>query len=237
MKNKIEDLPRNKNEFFKNGYSIIKNFLSLQDVQDFKYMLVDGYDAILKENITLENISKVIVKYEKDGLYDELYEAFKHVSSSHLFVKMGKTFSNYVSENFNLKTKLISTGYAIGIKDAKRTSYDWHQEKPYYEKDETIHLQFPMIYPCSEKNGTMSVLEGSQELGYVKEISNMQQGKKAVYSYVPKEIKDYVNIYPERFFNMSIRDAAIFDQNLIHRTNKNSVDDVRFAGIVRLQVI
>lgn len=237
MKNKTEDLNQNKHEFFKNGYSIIKNFLSPEDVENFKYMLVDGYGAILKENITLENISKVISKYEKDGLYDKLYEAFKNNISSHHFVKMGKKFSNYVSKNFGLNTKLISTGYAIGIKDAKRTSYDWHQEKPYYDKEETIHLQFPMIYPCNEKNGTMSVLEGSQKLGYVKETSSIQQGKKTVYSYVPKKITDYINVYPERYINMSIRDAAIFDQNLIHRTNKNSVDDVRFAGIVRLQVI
>ena len=64
MKNKTEDLNQNKHEFFKNGYSIIKNFLSPEDVENFKYMLVDGYGAILKENITLENISKVISKYE-----------------------------------------------------------------------------------------------------------------------------------------------------------------------------
>ena len=59
------------------------------------------------------------------------------------------------------------------------------------------------------KKWNNGVLEGSQKLGYVKEISNIQQGKKAVYSYVPKQIKDYVNVYPERFINMSLRDAAI----------------------------
>ncbi len=237
MKNKIDENICTKDEFLKNGYSIIKNFLSPQEVEDFKVMLVDGYNSTLEEDITLENISKIIVKYEKKNLHDELYEAFKHISSSHHFVQMGEKFSHYAKENFDLKTKLISTGYAIGIKDAKRTSYDWHQEKPYYEKNETIHLQFPMIYPCSKGNGTMSVLEGSHELGYIKEFTNVQHGKKSVYSYVPEDINNYVNIYPEKFINMSIRDAAIFDQNIIHRTNKSSVNEVRFAGIVRLQII
>lgn len=237
MKNKIKENNLEKSHFEKNGYIILKDFLSEEEVQDFKKMLIDGYNFYLEDDINEDNISKVIMEHEKNSLHDKLYEAFKFINSSSYFVNMGKKFSKFAKEKFNLETKLINTGYAIGIKGSKRTAYDWHQEKPYYENQDTIHLQFPMMYPCNESNGTMSVLEGSQNLGYIKEVTNIKINQKSVNSFVPKNIDDLVNIYPEKSINMSIRDAAVFDQNIIHRTNRSSVNEVRFAGIIRLQII
>ena len=237
MKDKVKENNSEKKLFEKNGYLILKDFLSEKEVSDLKNMLIRGYNFHLEDDINEKNISEVIMKHENCNLHDKLYEAFKYISSSVYFVNIGEKFSNFVKEKFNLDTKIITTGFAIGIKDSKRTAYDWHQEKPYYENEETIHLQFPMIYPCNEKNGTMSVLEGSQKQGYIKEVKNIKINQKSVNSFVPKNIDDLINIYPEKSFNMSIRDAGVFDQNIIHRTNKNSVNKVRFAGIIRLKII
>ena len=237
MKNKIKDNNLEKELFEKNGYLILKNFLSEEEARNLKSMLIEGYNIFLEDEINENNISEVIMKHENNYLHDKLYEAFKYISSSGYFVNIGEKFSKFVKEKFNLDSKIKNTGFAIGIKDSKRTAYDWHQEKPYYENQETIHLQFPMIYPCSEANGTMSVLEGSQNQGYIKEVKNIKINQKSVNSFVPKNINDLIKIYPEKSFNMSIRDAGVFDQNIIHRTNKNSVNKVRFAGIIRLQII
>lgn len=237
MKNKIKEKNLEKKFFEEKGYLILKDFLSEEEVKDLKNMLIDGYNRFLEDEINENNISEVIMKYENNNLHDKLYEAFKYISSSDYFVYIGKKFSKFVKEKFNLDTKIINTGFAIGIKDSKRTAYDWHQEKPYYEKQDTIHLQFPIIYPCSEANGTMSVLEGSQNQGYIKEVKNIKINQKSVNSFVPKNINDLIHIYPEKSFNMSLRDAGVFDQNIIHRTNKNLLNEVRFAGIIRLQII
>lgn len=233
----MKKMNKEKSYFEKNGYVILKDFLSIKETGDLKKMLIDGYKKYLEVDVSEDNISQKIVDYEKKGFHDQLYSAFKAIHSSSYFKKIGQKLSEFSKKELNLNTKLINTGYAIGIKDAKRTAYDWHQEKPYYKNINTIHFQFPMIYPCNEKNGTMSVLEGSHTLGYIKDVSNVKLDKKSVNSFVPKQMDEYLDIYPEKSINMSLRDVAIFDQNIIHRTNKSYVEEVRFAGIIRLEVI
>ena len=39
----------------------------------------------------------------------------------------------------------------------------------------------------------------------------------------------------EKFINMNLKDIVIFSENIIHKTNKNISNQVRFAGIVRLK--
>ena len=36
---------------------------------------------------------------------------------------------------------------------------------------------------------------------------------------------------------MSLNDLSMFHENIIHRSNKNNSDLVRFAGIVRLEIL
>ena len=43
--------------------------------------------------------------------------------------------------------------------------------------------------------------------------------------------------FKEKFLNMNIGDVCIFHENLIHRSNINKTNKVRFAGINRQQAI
>jgi hypothetical protein len=36
---------------------------------------------------------------------------------------------------------------------------------------------------------------------------------------------------------MKLKDIVLFSENIIHRTNKNTSNKVRFAGIIRLKKI
>ena len=110
-----------------NGYVILKDFLSSKDINNLKEMMINGYKNHLDNDISIDNISNKIVHYEKKGMYDKLYDAFKAINSSNCFQNIDQKLSDFVEKTFNFKTKLINTGYAIGIKDSIRTSYDWHQ--------------------------------------------------------------------------------------------------------------
>jgi ectoine hydroxylase-related dioxygenase (phytanoyl-CoA dioxygenase family) len=233
----MNEIKKNIQLFNKKGFAIFDNFLSTKDVENLKQMLVDGYKENLNHKINEENISKYISKFEKEEKYDELYHAFQEIKKSEFFLKIGKKINNFYQDNFQINSKLIASGYAVGIKDSKRTAYDWHQEKPYYSNANTIHFQFPILYPCQKDNGTMSVLEGSHHLGYIEDVINIQSHNKAVNTFVPKNIDKIKASHPEKYLNLSLRDLGLFDQNIIHKSNRNLTDKIRFAGIIRLEIL
>ena len=82
----------------------------------------------------------------------------------------------------------------------------------------------------------MSVLKGSNKLGFIREVTNKKLSKKSINSYVPKDIKKIKKNLPEKFINMHLKDIVLFDENLIHKSNENRTKKVRFAGVVRLKL-
>ena len=82
----------------------------------------------------------------------------------------------------------------------------------------------------------MSVLKGSNKLGFIREVTNKKLNKKSINSYVPKDIKKIKKNLPEKFINMHLKDIVLFDENLIHKSNENRTKKVRFAGVVRLKL-
>ena len=82
----------------------------------------------------------------------------------------------------------------------------------------------------------MSVLSKSHKYGYINDVRNKIIGKKHINSYIPKKINYYKKNHKERFINMNLGDMVIFHENLIHKSNKNNTNRIRFAGIVRLKL-
>ena len=64
--------------------------------------------------------------------WDKMYDAFKNARNSKAFLKISKKLEALTKNFFNIKTKKLTCGYAIGIKNSQRTNYNWHQEKTYY---------------------------------------------------------------------------------------------------------
>ena len=99
----------------------------------------------------------------------------------------------------------------------------------------TIHFQFPLLSQCNKKNGTMSVLSGSNAEGYIKSVNNFQKHKKAVNSFIPTKINEFKKKYKETFINMNKKDFVLFHENVIHKTNKNRSSKIRLACIFRFK--
>ena len=221
----------------KKGYFVIKNFLTKKEKREFSETLMKTYSNILSEKIDEKSIHKIVSQYEKNLRYDKLYKAFKKYCSNQVYFRFSKRLTSLSKKIYkNKKFKVVNTGLAIGIKNSNRTSYKWHQEKPYYKDLETIHFQFPVIGSCSKKNGTMSVLEGSHQVGFQKKVNNFKKHEKAINSFIPKNIKKFEKLFKEKFVNLGQRDLVVFSQYLIHKTNKNSSDKVRFAANIRLKI-
>ena len=226
------------NLYKKNGYIVLKNFLKKSEKKEFSENLFNVYSKVLKKNINHKTIHKIISIYEKEKKYDELYTAFKMFSNNKMYVKISRNLSNLAKKiHINKKFKIVNTGMAIGIKNSTRTAYKWHQEKPYYNKLETIHFQFSAFGICNKKNGTMSVLKGSHKHGFQKKTNNIKKHNKAINSFVPKNINILKRKFDEKSVNLNVQDIVVFNQYLIHRTNKNLTNKIRFAANIRLKIL
>ena len=228
-----------KYRYYSRGYVIIKNALNRSDLNECKKQILVSYKKILDKNINYKNIHKLLTEYENKKEWDKMYDAFNNARNSKAFLKISKKLETLTKKFFNIKAKKLTCGYAIGIKNSKRTSYNWHQEKTYYSniKKKTFHYQFPFFGKCNKSNGTMSVLEGSHTLGEILDYSYNRKYKKGVYSYIPRDIKLMKKYFKEKYLTMDLGDVCIFHENIVHRSNLNKTNKVRFSGINRQQAI
>jgi ectoine hydroxylase-related dioxygenase (phytanoyl-CoA dioxygenase family) len=224
-------------QYDKKGYLVIKNFLKKKEKNNFSLELFKVYSKILKKEINSKNIHKIISDCEKQKKYDELYSAFRKYCKNQSFKKISKRLSSLAKKiHKNKKFKVVNTGMAIGIKNSTRTAYKWHQEKPYYKNIDTIHFQFPAFGICNKKNGTMSVLEGSHNIGYEKKLTNIKLNEKSINSFVPKSINKLKKKFSEKSVILKEHDLVIFNQCLLHKTNSNKSNKVRFAANLRFKI-
>ena len=222
-------------QFHSNGYYIFKNKLPVPNVKKIEKSFFSTYSKILGLEVNKKNYSKIIFNFEKLKKFDELYSALKKFSSSKELIIFSKFFKKILANIFKKNFKLINTGMAIGISNSSRTAYNWHQEKPYYLDKKTIHFQFPILRPCNKKNGTMSLLSGSNNEGYLSSTKSIKKNQKSVNSLVPKNLQRYKKKYREFFINMKKKDFVVFHENVIHRTNKNISPNTRLACILRFE--
>ncbi len=223
--------------YHNNGFYIVKKKIPLKQQNELENLFFSIYSKKLKSNINRSNYSKKILEAEKNKNYDELYLAFQSYTKHKKYLKFSDFFLKFLKNKFRKKVKLINSGMAIGLNNSNRTSYKWHQEKPYYKSKKTIHIQFPLLSNCNKKNGTMSILKGSNKEGFLKNTINIKKGKKFVNSQVPKNIKHLIKKYKEVSIDMQRLDFTIFDENVLHKTNQNYSKKIRLASIYRFQFI
>ena len=72
-------------------------------------------------------------------------------------------------------------------------------------------------------------------MGYVKEKYIIRTHPRAIKTILSKNINLIKSKYKEYYFNLGKYDLAVFDGHLLHRTNQNKTNKVRFAANVRLK--
>ena len=223
-------------KFFEKGFVVIKRYISKKELNDFEKQLICTYSKNLKIDLNKSNIHQIINSKEKSKSYDLLYNSYKKYVKTSPYKKIEKKLSLLSKKLFNKNYKYLNSGIAIGLKSSKRTAYDWHQEQSYYSQKNTVHYQFPILKPANKKNGTMSVLVGSHKLGSINKVKNIKRSKKSINTFKPKNILSIKKRFKEKFINLHLGDICLFNENIIHKSNKNFTNTVRFVPIVRLQL-
>lgn len=248
-----------KNQFFEDGYLILRDFFSdesltkletslirlyaIQALKILEYRKKLSHGSNILEYSTVEDLTEILELMEKRDK-EALYQVQKLFSHSY-FVKeffLNKKLINVGSELLNIPEELVlfeDLALFINIPQTNRLLYKWHSEAHYYPKRQNfLNMWFPLFFEKNLENGTFFMAKKSHTLKDIPFVEYQgydvdSVGKKNYF--VQYEIPES---YLEKFEKIPALtkrgDAVLFDRNLVHNSTSNSSRQYSFASVFRI---
>jgi len=238
------------------GYAVIKNFFTVDELNNFEKTLVDLYllqakklgdyreKAIEIENSNTSNFEKFSSIYEMMEQDDKeaLYQVQKYLTSSFgARAIFNQKFNNICTSILGSKeNSVLVDGPALFVNrpNTERLLYKWHSEAHYYPKRRRfLNIWLPLFDKKSKENGTMSFKEKthlrdfpfSDYQGYNNDTKNKSN------FFIQYEIPpNLLEKYKEHYCDASPTDLIIFDRRLVHTSNQNISDKYSVAVVARV---
>jgi len=208
--------------YHKNGYLLIKNFISKEEVDKL-------YTEAVHDNVMLKNAIEVD---DQSGRKSKLSLWFKPGNDVFGYLTRSRRMIDYVTQLLegeapicHFHSKLMQKEPRIG------GAWEWHQDYGYWYKNQ---FMFPdqllsvmtALTKANKENGCLQVIKGSHKLGRVNHgFSGEQVGADAVM--VENALKTMELIYAE----LEPGDALFFHSNLLHRSEANLSEYARWSMI------
>ena len=248
-----------KKQFFDDGYIILKDFFSNEELQKIETAFVRMYaiqaSKILEyrkkldkginflEYTTVEDLIKILeLLEEKDK--EALYQVQRIFSQSY-FIKqfaLNQNLINISSQLLGCSKEIIlfdDLGLLINRPSTKRLLYKWHTEVSFYPKRQNfLNVYFPVFFDKNLENGHMIMAKKSHELTNIPFIEYQgydvdSVGKKNYF--VQYEVPSSI---VEKFENVPAitkrGDLVLFERNMIHSSTPNSTNQYSFASVCRI---
>ena len=146
--------------------------------------------------------------------------------------KLEETIKDIAEEN--LPCFGINVGYLLGISKDDRLVYNFHQEANYMKGfSDIVNVHYPLLRTSNLDNGTMSIIPRSHKYGTL-DYDKKRKTNNSYTDLIPSNIDQIVKDGHELHCYLEVGDAVFFHKNLIHKSNFNSTNFCRPAGIIRL---
>jgi len=245
-----------KKEIDEIGFTTIKNFFTIEDLDNFERVVVDlyllqskkigdyRYQAIDIENSKMSNFEKfsAISEMMEQDDKEALYQVQKYLTSSAgARALFNERFNNLTTCILgSQKNSVLIDGPALFVNrpNTERLLYKWHSEAHYYPKRRRfLNIWLPLFDNKSRANGTMSFKEKSHlrdfpfsdYQGYNKNTQNKSHYF-TQYEIPSNLLKDY----KEHWCEVSPRDLIIFNKNMVHTSNQNTSNKYSVAVVARV---
>lgn len=253
MKMQVETAQKEISEL---GFTIIRNFFSEEELNDFESQVVDLYllqakkigeyreQAIEIGNSALTNFEKFSAIYEmmEENDKEALYHVQQFLTSSFgARALLNDRFQHLTAELLgSSRSSVLNDGPALFVNrpNTQRLLYKWHSEAHYYPKRRRfLNIWVPLFDDKSKNNGTMSFKEKShlQDFpfsdyqGYNKDTQNKQN------HFIQYEIPSNLLIdFKEHFVEANRTDLVIFHKRMVHTSNQNTSKDYSVAVVARV---
>lgn len=239
MKNSEYSSFCNQNEILKTlnerGFFALKKAIPESSISEMETLIEDLFKHEAKQNETIHETCIRLNKEAPKRLYALYLTLRSSIEIDQIRSATAKYFRSIYPDNHIIE---LGAGLLMGIPFDERIAYDWHQEINYHEHiEEVVHFWIPVIGATSIENGTLSAIEGSHKLGKLPFKLKEKTVANSVTNLVIQNIDEIKKNHKEYFFNASPGDLIGLHSYVVHRSNKNESDKVRFVISVRLASI
>jgi len=210
------------NSYHKDGYIIIKNFCSKQEV-DKMYGIAIQDDAMAKNALDLND--QTGKKTRLSLWFTPGNDIFGYLTRSERILNRVAQLLDSSAPVCHFHSKLMQKEPKVG------GAWEWHQDYGYWYKnqfmfpDQLISVMVALT-PANKQNGCIQVIKGSHKLGRVNHgFAGEQVG--ADMTMVDNALKTMDLEYVE----IEAGDALFFHSNLLHRSEANLSDKPRWSII------
>jgi ectoine hydroxylase-related dioxygenase (phytanoyl-CoA dioxygenase family) len=210
------------NSYHKDGYIIIKNFCSKQEI-DKMYGIAIQDDAMAKNALDLND--QTGKKTRLSLWFTPGNDIFGYLTRSERIVNRVAQLLDSSAPVCHFHSKLMQKEPKVG------GAWEWHQDYGYWYKnqfmfpDQLISVMVALT-PANQQNGCIQVIKGSHKLGRVNHgFAGEQVG--ADMTMVENALKTMDLEYVE----IEAGDALFFHSNLLHRSEANLSDKPRWSII------
>ena len=210
------------NSYHKDGYIIIKNFCSKQEV-DKMYGIAIQDDAMAKNALDLND--QTGKKTRLSLWFTPGNDIFGYLTRSERIINRVAQLLDSSAPVCHFHSKLMQKEPKVG------GAWEWHQDYGYWYKnqfmfpDQLISVMVALT-PANKQNGCIQVIKGSHKLGRVNHgFAGEQVG--ADMTMVDNALKTMDLEYVE----IEAGDALFFHSNLLHRSEANLSDKPRWSII------
>jgi ectoine hydroxylase-related dioxygenase (phytanoyl-CoA dioxygenase family) len=208
--------------FHKDGYLIVKNFISKQAVE--KLYTTATADHSMETNSI--NVTDQTGKNSKLSLwFTPGNDVFGYMTRSEKMVNSIAALLDSDAPVCHFHSKLMQKEPKVG------GAWEWHQDYGYWYKNQ---FMFPdqllsvmvALTPANKQNGCLQVIKGSHKLGRINHgFAGEQVGADMVM--VENALKSMDLVYVE----IEPGDALFFHSNILHRSEANLSDNARWSII------
>jgi len=208
--------------FHKDGYLIVKNFISKQAVE--KLYTTATADHSMETNSI--NVTDQTGKNSKLSLwFTPGNDVFGYMTRSEKMVNSVAALLDSDAPVCHFHSKLMQKEPKVG------GAWEWHQDYGYWYKNQ---FMFPdqllsvmvALTPANKQNGCLQVIKGSHKLGRINHgFAGEQVGADMVM--VENALKSMDLVYVE----IEPGDALFFHSNILHRSEANLSDNARWSII------
>ncbi|MCX6331112.1 MAG: phytanoyl-CoA dioxygenase family protein [Bacteroidetes bacterium] len=208
--------------FHKDGYLIVKNFISKQAVE--KLYTTATADYSMETNSI--NVTDQTGKNSKLSLwFTPGNDVFGYMTRSEKMVNSVAALLDSDAPVCHFHSKLMQKEPKVG------GAWEWHQDYGYWYKNQ---FMFPdqllsvmvALTPANQQNGCLQVIKGSHKLGRINHgFAGEQVGADMVM--VENALKSMDLVYVE----IEPGDALFFHSNILHRSEANLSENARWSII------